>query len=174
MQVTIREWKFGDASDLAVVVNNKKLQDNLRDGLPFPYVEKDAEAYIGSILSAQKGVQYIFAILCDGKVIGSIGVHRRENVHRLTAEIGYCIAEPYWGKGITTEAVRLVCDYVFTNTDIVRVFAEFYVSNTASCRVLEKAGFQYEGTLRQNAIKNGQIIDMKLYALLKTNGTYPA
>ena len=102
------------------------------------------------------------------KVIGSIGVFRKDNVHRLTAELGYYISEPYWGKGITTKAVQLICDYVFANTDIIRIFAEPYATNIASCRVLEKAGFQYEGTLRQNAVKNGQILDMKMYAIFKS------
>jgi SAM-dependent methyltransferase len=68
-----------------------------------------------------------------------------------------------------TEAVRLMCIFVFENTDIIRIFAEPYAFNAASCRVLEKAGFAFEGVLRQNAIKNGKIIDMKLYSLLKTD-----
>ena len=66
-----------------------------------------------------------------------------------------------------TEAVRQMCDFIFTNTDIIRIFAEPYAHNAASCRVLEKAGFQFEGILRQNAVKNGQSVDMKMYAILK-------
>ena len=167
MKINLREWRLTDAADLAAAINNKKVQDNLRDGIPYPYTEKDAKEFISAMLSAKKDTQYAFAILCDDKVIGSIGVFRKDNVHRLTAELGYYIAEPYWGKGITTEAVKLICDYVFENTDIVRIFAEPYAFNTASCRVLEKAGFQFEGVLRQNAIKNGQSVDMKMYAIIK-------
>ena len=101
------------------------------------------------------------------EAVGWIGVFRRENVRRLTGEMGYYIAEEYWGKGITTEAIKQMCNYIFANTDIVRIFAEPFAFNEASCRVLEKAGFTFEGTLRQNAIKNVEIIDMKLYALVK-------
>ena len=139
--VTLRNWKPDDAPALAAAINNKKVLDNLRDGIPFPYTEQDAMEFIGATLNAEKNSQYAFAITYDGKVIGSVGVFRKENVHRFTAELGYYIAEPYWGKGIITKAVRQICDYVFENTDIVRIFAEPYANNTASCRVLEKAGF---------------------------------
>jgi len=167
MQVSIREWNRADAADLAEALNNKKILDNLRDGIPYPYTEKDAKQFIRTMLTAEKDRQYAFAITCDGKVIGSIGTFRKDNVHKLTAELGYYIAEPYWGKGIVTEAVRQVCAHVFAHTDIVRIFAEPFADNAASCRVLEKADFQLEGVLRQNAVKNGQIRDVKLYALLK-------
>jgi len=167
MRVTLRKWKPEDAPDLTAAINNKKVLDNLRDGIPYPYTEKDAFEFITAMLSAENGSQYTFAITYDSKVIGSIGVFRKKNVHRLTAELGYYIAEPYWGKGIMTEAVRQLCDYIFENTDIIRGFAEPYARNAASCRVLEKAGFQFEGVLRKNALKNGQSLDMKMYAILK-------
>ena len=66
-----------------------------------------------------------------------------------------------------TEAVRQICEYVFGNSDIVRIYAEPFAYNVASCRVLEKAGFQYEGLLRRNAVKNGEMLDMKMYARIK-------
>ena len=167
MDVTLREWKIEDAPALAVIINNKKIMDNLRDGLPFPYTRKDAEDFIKFLLYAEKDTQYVYAICVDGNPVGSIGVHRKDNIHRLTGELGYYIAEPYWGKGIATEAVRQICSYVFEDTDIVRIFATPYVFNESSCRVLEKAEFQFEGILRKNAIKNGQMLDMKMYALVK-------
>ena len=66
-----------------------------------------------------------------------------------------------------TEAVKQICEYVFANSDIIRIYAEPFAYNIASCRVLEKVGFQYEGTLRSNAVKNGRVIDMEMYSLLK-------
>ena len=167
MNVSLREWKLEDAADLVAAINNKKVLDNLRDGVPYPYTEKDAAEFIEAMLAADKNATYAFAIHCDGKAIGSIGVFRKDNVHRLTAEMGYYIAEPYWGKGIATQAIKQMCDYIFTNTDIIRIFATPYAHNAASCRVLEKAGFQHEGLLRQNAIKNGKSVDMKMYAILR-------
>ena len=63
--------------------------------------------------------------------------------------------------------MRQACSRVFADTDILRIYAEPFARNAASCRVLEKAGFQLEGTLRKNAVKNGEVLDMKLYALVR-------
>ena len=163
----IRSWEMNDANDLALALNNKKILYNLRDGLPFPYTAEDAAEYINAMLNADRNKTYAFAIALDNKVIGSIGVFRQENIHSKTAEMGYYIAEPYWGKGIGTSAVKQVCDFIFSNTDIIRIFAEPFANNVASCRVLEKAGFSFEGTLRKNAVKNGAVIDMRMYALIR-------
>lgn len=167
MTCKIRKWNLSDAPDLAAALSNKKIQDNLRDGLPYPYTEQDAKDYISAMLSADENETFAFAVTVDNRAIGSIGVFRQENIHRQTAELGYYIAEDYWGKGIMTEAVRQVCEFVFDKSDIIRIYAEPFAYNTASCRVLEKAGFQYEGTLRQNAVKNGKVLDMRMYSLLK-------
>ena len=168
MICTIRKWELSDAIDLAAALSNKKVQDNLRDGLPYPYTEQDGTDYISAMLSADENETFAFAITEDEKVVGSIGIFRQGNIHRQTAELGYYIAEEYWGKGIMTEAVKQICGYVFDKSDIIRIYAEPFAYNAASCRVLEKAGFQYEGTLRSNAVKNGEVIDMKMYSLLKT------
>jgi RimJ/RimL family protein N-acetyltransferase len=167
MDCIIRKWRLTDASDLAVNLSNKKVQDNLRDGLPYPYTVKDAEEYIAAMINSDPDKTFAFAIVLDNKVIGSIGVFRCENIHNRTAELGYYIGEPYWGKGIMTSAVKQACEYVFAHSDILRIFAEPFSYNIASCRVLEKAGFQFEGLLRKNAFKNGKIVDMKMYALVR-------
>lgn len=164
----IKKWELSDAKDLAAALSNTKVQDNLRDGLPYPYTEQDGLEYISGMLAADKSETFAFAVTTESKVIGSIGIFRQKNIHRQTAELGYFIAEGYWGKGIMTEAVKQSCKYVFDNSDIIRIYAEPFAYNAASCRVLEKAGFQYEGTLRNNAVKNGKVIDMKMYSLLKT------
>ena len=148
MSCVIRKWRISDRERLAEMLNNPKVLDNLRDGLPYPYTPADGEEYIASMLAADETRTFAFAITVDGGVIGSVG-------------------EPYWGKGYTTSAVEQVCRYVFDHSDILRIFAEPFARNTASCRVLEKAGFQFEGTLRGNAVKNGEVLDMKLYALVR-------
>lgn len=163
----IREWDLEDAADLAAALNNVKIHDNLRDGLPLPYTQKDAEEYIRMVLGGPQGAMYAFAIQVNHKAVGSIGITRKENVHRLTAELGYYLAEPFWGEGLVTSAVKEACQYVFANTDILRIFAEPFTANLASCRVLEKAEFVHEGTLRKNAIKNSVVQDMELYALVR-------
>lgn len=167
MECAIRKWRIEDAGNLARMLNNKKILDNLRDGLPYPYTEKDAKEYITAMLAADQTRTFAFAITAEDKAIGSIGVFRQDNIHFRTAEMGYYIGQPYWGKGVGTRAVKQTCRYIFEHTDIIRIYAEPFAHNTASCRVLEKSGFTLEGTLRGNAVKNGKILDMKMYSIIR-------
>jgi len=156
-----------DKVNLAKMLSNRNIQNNLRDGLAYPFTEEDAEIFISSMLSADPTKTFAFAITVHDEAIGSIGVFRCENIHARTAEMGYYISEPYWGNGLATSAVKQICKYVFETTDIIRIFADPFSYNRASCHVLEKAGFQFEGTLHSNAVKNGTVIDMEVYALIK-------
>ena len=166
MECRIRRWRIEDANDIAETLNNKKVLDNLRDGIPFPYTAEDAKEFIQAMNVADPETTFSFAITVDDKAIGSIAAFRQSNIHSKTAEVGYYIAEPYWGKGLGTSAIRQICEYIFRNTDIIRLFAEPFAHNIGSCRTLEKSGFQLEGTLRKNAVKNGVVVDMKMYSIL--------
>ncbi|MFR7591494.1 MAG: GNAT family N-acetyltransferase [Longibaculum sp.] len=167
MDCQIRKWKVEDQYDLAKIINNQKIMNNLRDGLPYPYTVADAKEYISFVLQADQEKMFAFAITLHDRVIGSISITRLDNIHSCTGELGYYIGEDYWGKGYATCAVKQVCQYVLNHSDILRIFAEPFAYNTASCRVLEKAGFLYEGTLHKNAMKNGKFLDMKMYALVR-------
>ena len=135
--------------------------------LPYPYTVRDAEEFITAMLHADQTQTFAFAIVENDVVIGSAGIFRCGNIHFRTAELGYYLGETHWGRGFATRAVRQACAWVFAHTDILRIFAEPFAHNAASCRVLEKAGFQLEGTMRANAVKNGKVLDMKMYAILK-------
>ena len=102
--------------------------------------------------------------------VGGIGILLQEDVHRRSAEIGYWLGEDYWGRGIVTEAVRRVTDWAFENFDLCRIFAHVFAWNPASMRVLEKAGYEYEGRLRQSVTKDGQTIDQVIYAIIREDG----
>lgn len=167
MECIIRTWRAEDAADLAAALNNKNILDNLRDGIPYPYTETDAKTFIDAKLREDRSSAFSFAIVVDDRVAGSIGVFRKANIHSRTAEMGYYVTQALWGKGIATSAVKQTCSHVFENTDILRIYAEPFSRNIASCRVLEKSGFLCEGTLRMNAVKNGEILDMKMYAITK-------
>lgn len=164
MKAVLREWKLSDAPSLARVLSNKSILDKLRDGLPYPYTEKDAAEYIGFILSLNPNDAFVFAIDVDGKAVGNIGAFRQSNIHCRTAELGYYLAEEYHSKGIMTSAVKQLCEKLFSETDIIRIYAEPFCTNTGSRRVLEKSGFQLEGIKKNNAFKNGEVIDTALYA----------
>ena len=173
MKCTLRRWRLSDAKELAAALNNEHILNNLRDGLPIPYTERDAEDYIRAMLSADENSTFARAITLDGRVVGSIGAFRQGNIHRQTAELGYYLAEEYWGKGIMTDAIRQLCDTIFETTDILRIYAEPFSYNAGSRRALEKAGFAFEGMMKNNAVKNGKVLDMALYSLTRSLEPYP-
>lgn len=174
MKCELRTWRLSDAKDLAAALNNKHILNNLRDGLPFPYTERDAAEYIAAMLAADAHDTFAYAITLEDRAIGSIGAFRQGNIHRRTAELGYYLAEEYWGRGIMTDAIRQLCGHIFETTDILRIYAEPFSYNAGSRRALEKAGFTWEGTMKCNAVKNGKVVDMTLYSLTRSVEPYPA
>jgi [ribosomal protein S5]-alanine N-acetyltransferase len=164
-KVTIRPWMHDDAAALATHINNKKIWDNLRDYIPHPYTLADAGDYIAQ----QQGTNPAqnFAILCDGALAGGAGIILKQDVYRKTAEIGYWVAGPYWGRGIATEAVRLIKAYAFDTFDIVRLQAEVFDYNKASMKVLEKNGFAHEAVHRKAVIKNGELLDDHIWVCFR-------
>ena len=97
----------------------------------------------------------------------TIGVFLKNDVYSKSAEIGYWLSETFWGKGIMTDAIIQMCEMAFKSYDIVRIFAEPFSTNIASCKALEKAGFELEGKLKKSIYKNGKICDSYIYALVK-------
>ena len=89
MECELREWRMEDKEALAALLNNKKILDNLRDGIPYPYEVKDAEEFLSAMLAADKDRVFAFAITAGGALIGSISAERCQNIHSQTAELGY-------------------------------------------------------------------------------------
>lgn len=163
----LRPWKAEDASSIEQYAKSAKVAANLRDAFPHPYTAKDAEWFVDSCLNGNEEVQLCRAIEVDGKAVGSISLLRQNDVYQKSAELGYWLGEPFWGRGIMTEAVRQICEEAFARYDIVRIFAEPFAYNMGSRRVLEKAGFQLEGILKKSVYKNGVIGDSCIYALTR-------
>ncbi len=162
---TIRGWKKGDEVSLQKHANNPKVSACLMDRFPSPYTLEAAMYWVDNLLDQDPLIN--FAITIDDEVIGGIGMEPRQDVYRKTAILGYWLSEELWGKGIMPEAVKLVTNYAFTQLDLIRLQASVYNKNPASMRVLEKAGYQKEGVMRNAVIKNGIIMDEHLYAILK-------
>lgn len=163
-RATIRSWRLSDAPSLARHANNRKVWLNLRDGFPHPYTHADAVSYIEMALG--KNPETLFAICVDDEAVGGIGFTVRSEVERLSAELGYWLGEPFWGKGIVTEAVSAITRYAMREFGLVRIYAMPYITNPASAKVLEKAGYMLEGKMRKAVIKDGKIIDQLLYAFV--------
>lgn len=162
---TLRDWRATDADALARHANDRDIWLNLRDAFPHPYRLEDAHRFLAMV--AKQSPTTYFAIEVDGEAAGSVGLALNTDVERLSAEFGYWLARPYWGRGITTEAVRAFALDRMREHGLVRLYAKPYARNGASCRVLEKAGFQLEGTLSKSAIKDGVVLDQRLYALVR-------
>ena len=166
-EVTLRPWREGDENSIARYADNEKIAANLRDIFPWPYSRQDAADFVAGCVRNEGRGQLCRAIVVDGEAAGSIGLFLGHDVYRRSAELGYWLAEPLWGRGIMTAAVTAMCREGFAAWDIVRIHAEPFARNAASRRVLEKAGFTLEGTLRQSVYKNGEMLDSCIYALLR-------
>jgi RimJ/RimL family protein N-acetyltransferase len=163
MKFELRAWTMDDLSVLVKYANNFNIAKNLTDKFPHPYTRVDGEKFI--TFTGEFDPPTIFAIDVNGEAVGSIGVFPQSDVHRFNAEMGYWLAEPFWGKGIISEAIPRMVDYGFKTWDINRIFARPYGTNKASQRVLEKNGFVLEGFYRQTLVKNGELLDELIYAI---------
>jgi len=161
----IRPWRRDDLDALLRYANNPKIASNLRDQFPHPYTRRDGLDYLNYVRAME--IPTSFAIEFGGETIGGIGFRQGSDIARQSAEMGYWLGEPFWGRGITTRAVTASSDWAFAGYGIVRIFAMVFAHNVASMRVLEKSGFQKEGILRKSAVKHGAVLDQVLYAKLK-------
>lgn len=157
MYISLRKWDIADAEVLTTLFNNIHIWNNLRDGVPFPYTIEDARQFIDAqnvIVPVQN-----FAILNHDEIVGGIGINLMQDVYRMNVELGYWVAERFWGMGIATIATGLMADYVFQTFAINRIVAEVFEANKASMRVLEKNGFYLETVRRKGIIKNELVQD---------------
>jgi len=162
----IRGWRSSDAEGLARQANDRRIWLNMRDAFPHPYGIGDAERFIEKALGMSP--QTYFAIEVSGAVGGGIGYTLHTDVERVGAEVGYWVGAEYWGRGIATAAVRVLTQQAFlSHPELRRLYAVPFSSNPASARVLSKAGYCLEGTLRQSALKDGQVLDQWMYAMLR-------
>ena len=167
MLIALVPWEEKFIPDVAKYANNSRIAANLRDVFPWPYTDADAERFVRDCMEKEGAGDLFRAILAGGECVGSISVAQGGDVYRRSGELGYWLAEPFWGKGIMTWAVREICREAFEKLDIVRIYAEPYAYNTGSRRVLEKAGFTLEGILRKSVCKRGEVFDSCIYGLLK-------
>ena len=161
----IRSFRTQDAPALAKYGNNRAVWRNIWDQHPYPYGIEDADEWIQYAM--QQSPETIFAIASPREAIGCIGMLPQGDVARLSAEVGYWLGEPFWGRGIATGALKALTEYAFAELDLVRLYATVMEWNPPSARVLEKAGYSYEGLMRKSAIKDGQVVDQWLYAIVR-------
>ncbi|MDQ3051983.1 MAG: GNAT family N-acetyltransferase [Bacteroidota bacterium] len=162
MNFKLRPFNAHDSASLVKYANNYRIAQFMTNQFPHPYTEESARAFIN--FATRDNPLHIFAIDIDGQSVGGIGIHPQSDIYSKNAELGYWLAEPFWGKGIITEAVRQMVTYGFKNFDVTRIFARPFGTNSASQKVLEKAGFKLEAKLENTLFKNGEFIDELIYA----------
>jgi [ribosomal protein S5]-alanine N-acetyltransferase len=160
----VRSWATSDVDSLAEHANNRKVWMNLRDRFPHPYTRRHARTFIAAVRASDP--ETLFAIAVGGRAVGGIGLMLHEDVERVSAEIGYWLGEPFWGRGIATEALKATTTYAIERYRLTRIYAVPFAWNTSSVRVLEKAGYVFEGRLCRSAIKDGVMTDQLQYAFI--------
>ena len=160
----LRPLRLTDQESLARYANNYNIWRNVRDRFPHPYTLDDAIAF----LHTKAGIEPVtdFCIDYNGECIGVMGIMLQTDVHRKSAEFGYWLAEPFWGRGIATQAARKLIPHIFERFDLVRLYAGVMAWNRASMRVLEKAGFRFECVFEKAAFKDKQLVDEYRYCYL--------
>lgn len=157
-EVRLRRWSKKDAQPLTLLANNINIWNSLRDFFPHPYTKPDADKWLKARLANSNDLHFV--IEADGMFAGAISILPKEDIYRYTAEIGYWIGEPFWGKGITTKAIAQVLDICKkTHPGLVRIYAEVFATNKSSMRALEKNGFILESVRKNAIVKNGVIGD---------------
>lgn len=162
VEVILRELKYSDKANLAILANNRKIWDHVRNFFPHPYTEKDAEDFISKC--SVEDPRVTFAIEYNMELTGIIGLVLQTDVYHFSAELGYWIGEPYWNKGIATQAVKKILNYGLRVLKLERIFTGVFAYNKASQRVLEKCGFELEGVFRKSVFKNNKFVDEFRYA----------
>ncbi len=163
MTPTLRPWQPDDVESLSRLGDNPNVARFMTDGFPSPYTPEKARAFI--TMANSNTPSAILAISLEGQAIGGIGIHPQSDIHRQNAELGYWLGEPFWGRGIMTEAIRQMVAYGFEHWPVNRIFARPYHTNIGSQRALEKAGFILEARLTGTILKNGEILDELIYAI---------
>ena len=166
-QIYLSQVNKEDVNQLCLHLSDKEIYDNTLM-IPYPYTTKDAEWWVLFVEENKfsNGRLTNWAIRDrSSMLIGSFGFHLKYGINSHRDEIGYWLAKPYWNKGIMTRVVKKMCQFGFDEFNLTRIEAVVFESNLPSCKVLEKAGFNYEGLLKKYILKNSKYIDGKIFAI---------
>ncbi|HEU4767418.1 MAG TPA: GNAT family protein [Pyrinomonadaceae bacterium] len=161
----MRSWEWRDRDSLVRHADNRNVWMNLRNRFPHPYTQADARRWLDMVVGTRPETN--FAIAVDDEAVGGVGYTIDTDVNYRSAEIGYWLGEEFWGRGIATEALIAVTEHAFSTYDLCRLYAHVFDWNPASARVLQKAGYEFEGRLRKSVTKAGQTIDQLMYAIVR-------
>lgn len=166
-QIVLTEIRPSDKPDLIEHLAAREIyEDTLR--IPYPYTEDDADQWLAMVAQSTRehGRPVHWAIRQSERLIGCCGFDHLALGRSHRAEIGYWLAKPHWGCGIMTAVVGKLCEHAFGQWGLSKLSAYVFAHNAASARVLEKCGFEQEGYLRRHFLKDGQLLDARLFGRL--------
>lgn len=161
--IDFRDFSENDVPLLQRYLNDPLVTQYLAGSIPQPYTEQDAQWWVSE--GSQKG--WVKAVAFNNQFVGTVGATPLSFERARCAEIGYWLGWEFWSKGIATAALTHLTDFIFAQTDIVRLQAGVYSGNNASARVLEKCGYTCEGVMKKQIFKNNQFYDAMIYARIK-------
>lgn len=165
MKITLEKWKSEDYEEFFILSNDKELRGNMSDD--FPQTIEESKQIVSFFSNSKDITEYIRAIKVDDKIVGCIAAFFETGMYCKNEEISYWLNCEYRGKEIMPQVIKMFSQCLFTKFDMHRIWARPFESNRASQRVLEKSGFVYEGLMMENALKNNQYVNTRVYALVK-------
>ena len=159
----LRKFEQKDEALLVSYLNDEAQTHFLSARLPQPYTSEAARWWVNT--GSQIGV--VYAITHNGIFVGSISAIPGEFEKQKTAEIGYWVAKPYWGKGIASEALQKFTELLFENADFIRLNVSVFEGNLSSAKVLQKCGYKLEAVLEKAIYKNGVVFNEMLYSKIR-------
>jgi RimJ/RimL family protein N-acetyltransferase len=165
----LRPYRLNDAAWLPVLANDIEVARWTSAAFPHPYTQADADGWVARAVAERPAASFVIEV--DGFPAGGVGLRVHKGEARGGAECGYWLGRSFWGRGLATEATRLLVRYAFETRGLRRLEAYVFAANPASGRVLEKCGFVREGVLREAVTdRDGTVMDAWLYALLSRDG----
>lgn len=169
-QLVLRPFTLADAGDVQRLAGARDVAE-MTLLVPHPYEQGMAETWIATHaerFARGEGIDLAVTVCATGELAGAIGL--TFNPSHLRAELGYWIGAPFRRRGYATEAARKMIEYGFETAGLHRICAQCFSRNTASARVLTRAGMVYEGRLRQHILKWGVFEDIDLFGIVRDDG----
>lgn len=164
-QWLIRNYSYDDKLSLIKYANDPEVAQNLLDSFPHPYTESDADYWLNFVHN--QDICTNFALADSVELIGAIGLVLHKGQRYCTANIGYWLGKPFWGKGIMSQALKYMTTFAFEKYELRKIYAEVFEGNIASMKVLEKAGYTLEATFKKHFIKFEKEIDCLIYSIFR-------
>ena len=161
--INLREIKIEDTAFIVEQLNKLDVIEYLTSRIPYPYIEKDAYEWIAGLNENN----IIWAVEFNGVMAGIIGVNQGEFEYKYNGEIGYWLSQEVWGKGLATKAIQEMTNYIFNQTEMLRLSANVFSPNKASMIALEKNGYELEAIHKKSAHKHDKFFNMHLYVKRK-------